>query len=127
MSRDGSITLTWADGDYAFRLGWGEIELIQEACDAGPWTILERMQMRQCYIGDISDTLHCALIGGGTEPVKAKKLIELYVEKRPPAENLLHAIAILQVGLHGTPDETVGEPQAASPVESSLIASPMEN
>lgn len=127
MSRDGSITLTWADGDYAFRLGWGEIEMLQEACDAGPWAILERLQLRQCLIGDIANTLRCGLIGGGTEPTKAKKLIELYVEKRPPAENLLHAIAILQVGLHGTPDETVGEPVAASPAESSLTAFPMEN
>lgn len=101
--------------------------MLQEACDAGPWAILERLQMRQCYIGDIANTLRCGLIGGGTEPAKAVTLIREYVEKRPPAESLLHAVAILQIGLHGSPDETVGEPVAASPVESSLTASPMEN
>lgn len=113
MSRDGSTTLDWGDDTYRFALRWAELELLQEAVDAGPWVILDRLMSRQCRVGDISHTLRCGLIGGGCDPVKAKKLVELYVEKRPPGENIMHAYAILAVALHGAPEEGVGEGEAA--------------
>lgn len=124
--RDASTTLVWADGTYTFRLGWGELEALQEACDAGPWVILERLATKQCLIGDIAHTIRQGLIGGEMAPAEATKLVQRYVEKRPPAENLLHAMAILQVALHGSPEETVGEQEAASPAESQSTASPTE-
>lgn len=115
MARDASVTLTWADGDYTFRLGWAELEKLQEATDAGPWVVLDRLVTRQCRVGDISHTIRCGLIGGGVEPAKAVTLVREYVEKRPPGESLLHAQAILSVALHGAPDEgELGEAEAAS-------------
>lgn len=113
MSRDGSITFPWADGDYTFRLGWGELETLQEAVDAGPWTVLDRLATRQCRVGDISHVIRLGLIGGGHEPVAALNLVRDYVEKRPPAENLLHAYSILAVAVQGKPEEPVGEGEAA--------------
>jgi hypothetical protein len=112
--RDGSTVLTWADDDYCFRLGWAEIEMLQEATDMGPWLILDRLRTRTCKIEEISETMRCGLIGGGIEPVKAKKLVDRYVKQRPPAESILHAFAILTVGLQGAPEEGVGETEAAS-------------
>ena len=126
MTRDAKIELTWADGDYTFRLGWGELEALQEACEAGPWTILERLFTKQCLIGDISNVIRQGLIGGGLEPTAATKLVRTYVEKRPPAENLLFATVILQAAIQGAAEEPVGEQPAASQTESSLTASPME-
>ncbi|MBO1040407.1 gene transfer agent family protein [Brucella pituitosa] len=124
MMRDASIELTWADGDYTFRLGWGELEALQEACNAGPWVILERLISKQCNVGDISNVIRQGLIGGDMKPTDATKLVQRYVEKRPPAENLLYAIAILQAGIQGVPEEPVGEQGAASQTQST--ASPME-
>lgn len=126
MSRDAKIELTWADGEYTFRLGWGELEALQEACEAGPWVILERLFTRQCLIGDISNVIRQGLIGGGLEPTAATKLVRTYVEKRPPAENLLFATVILQAAIQGAEEEPVGEHLAASQTESSSTASPME-
>ena len=126
MSRDASVELTWADGTYTFRLGWGEIEALQEACDAGPWVILERLANKTCLIGDISNTIRQGLIGGGMVPTDATKLVQRYVEKRPPSENMLYAMSILQIGLHGSPEEPVGEQKAADQEESNSTASPME-
>lgn len=126
MSRDASVTLVWADGTYTFRLGWGEIEALQEACNAGPWVILDRLAKRQCLIGDIAHTIRQGLIGGGMVPAAATKLVQTYVEKRPPAENLIYAIGILQVGLQGAPEEPSGELEAANPKESNLTVSPTE-
>jgi len=126
MSRDAKIELTWADGDYTFRLGWGELEALQEACDAGPWVILERLFTKQCLIGDISNVIRQGLIGGGLEPSAATKLVRTYVEKRPPAENLLFATVILQAAVQGASEEPVGEPQAANQSENSSTASRTE-
>ncbi|WP_435657263.1 gene transfer agent family protein [Brucella pituitosa] len=126
MSRDASIELTWADDDYTFRLGWSELEALQEACDAGAWVILERLISKQCFVGDIANVIRQGLIGGEMKPTDATKLVQRYVEKRPPAENLLHAIAILQAGIQGVPEEPVGEQGAASQEGSNSTAFPME-
>ncbi|MHC3940225.1 gene transfer agent family protein [Paenochrobactrum sp. BZR 201-1] len=128
MSRDALVQMIWADGEYTFRLGWGELEALQEACDAGPWVILERLYNRQCRSGEIAHVIRQGLIGGGKTPVEATTLVRTYVEKRVPdlAQNLLFATAILQTAIHGTKDEPVGEHQAASQTGSNSTASPME-
>lgn len=126
MTRDAKVELTWADGDYTFRLGWGELEALQEACEAGPWVILERLFTKQCRVGDISNVIRQGLIGGGMVPGDATKLVRNYIEARPPAENLIVATVILQAAVQGVDEEPVGEPQAANQTESNLTASPME-
>lgn len=105
MSRDASITIDWADGTYTFRLAWGEIEKLQEACDAGPYVILNRLVDNSWRIGDISNTIRLGLLGGGMTPVEALTKTREYVEKRPPVENLMTAQAILSAGLVGAPEE----------------------
>ncbi|QFT69604.1 hypothetical protein FIU93_22655 [Labrenzia sp. THAF35] len=115
--RDAKIDLTWADDDYTFRLGWGELVELQEKCDAGPYVILNRMQNSTWLVEDISNVIRLGLIGGGLEPVKALRLVRQYVEARPPVENLLHAIGILSAGLLGAEDEQPGEPETEDETE----------
>lgn len=131
MSRDASIgPLPWADGDYTFRLGWGEIALLQEATDCGPLFLMERLAGKHWRIGDISNTIRLGLIGGGTKPEDALKLVRAYVESRPPMENVMMAYAILAAGVQGAPDEAPGEAEGeakgegstTSPTESSASA-----
>jgi len=114
MSRDASIELDWADGTFAFRLAWGELEKLQEACDAGPYVVLNRLVDNSWRVGDISNVIRLGLIGGGMAPVDALKKVREYVEKRPPAENLMFAQAILSAGIVGAPDEQVGKKGAAA-------------
>ncbi|MCP8894299.1 gene transfer agent family protein [Shinella daejeonensis] len=114
MSRDASVTLDWADGTYVFRLAWAELEMLQEAVDAGPWVVLQRLVDKSCRVGDISNVIRLGLIGGGLEPVAALKLVRSYVEARPPAESLIHAFAVLSAALNGAPEEPVGEHEAAN-------------
>jgi len=119
MSRDAAITLDWADGSYTFRLAWGELEMLQEATNVGPWVVWQRLHAQTCKIGDISHTIRLGLIGGGKTPAEALALTRQYVEARPPGENLDIAYLIISAGLHGAPDETVGEMEAASPAAES--------
>lgn len=127
MSRDAKLgPLPWADGEYAFRLAWGQLIELQELCDAGPFVILDRLTRGTWKVGDISHTIRLGLIGGGTEPAQALKLVQRYVESRPPMENVMMARAILGVALQGAPDEKPGEAEGeaandttTSPTESS--------
>ena len=122
MSRDARIDLDWADGTYSFRLGWGELAKLQEACDAGPLVVLERLAGGTWRVEDISATIRLGLVGGGMEPATALKMVRAYVEARPPAESLLAAQAILSVACYGAPEEDVGNPEAASPGSASTAS-----
>lgn len=123
MSRDASVTLDWGDGTYVFRLAWAQLIQLQEACDAGPQMILQRLGDNSWRVEYISHILRLGLIGGGLEPVKALKLVREYVEARPPLENFLYAQAVLSIGLLGAPDEA----QKKSDMESQAsTTSPME-
>ena len=125
MSRDAAVTLAWADGDYTFRLAWGELIQLQEACDAGPFVILQRLTNMQWRMNDIRETIRLGLIGGGTEPGKALSLVRDYVEARPPMENVMFARGILGIALQGAPDEQPGE--AVGEAENDTTTSPTES
>ena len=109
MSRNAQIgPLDWADGSYVFRLGWGELIALQEAANAGPYVVLQRLASGTWEMGDISHVIRLGLVGGGLEPGKALTLVRDYVETRPPAENLSFAQGILYAGVQGAPDEPLG-------------------
>jgi len=118
MSRDASIRLEWADGEYVFRLAWGQLAKLQEECDAGPYAILNRLSNGAWRIEDIANVIRWGLIGGGLDAPKALKLTRTYVEDRPPAENLMVAQAILAAGCLGAPEEDVGKKAEAANQES---------
>lgn len=112
MSRDASISLDWADGTYDFSLKWGELALLQEATDTGPYVIFQRLHSGAWRIQDLSNIIRLGLIGGGMMPTDALAKTRAYVEKRPPLESLPFAVAILSAGLLGAPDEPLGEQEA---------------
>jgi len=114
MSRDASVELEFGDGTYRFRLGWGELANLQEACDAGPYVILNRLQSGQWRVADIREVVRYGLIGGGLKPTDALKLVKEYVESRPPMESILYAQVVLSAALMGAPEEKVGEQDEAN-------------
>lgn len=126
MSRDAKIYLDWVDDTYAFRLGIGQWAELQEACDAGPYHILQRLQSGAWRVEDIWSVIRLGLVGGGMDSAKALKKVKLQMDK-PPMAHLTHAIAILSAGLLGAPDEKLGEPEAASRDENLSTISPTEN
>lgn len=117
MSRDAKFTTDWADGTYTFRLAWGELITLQEECDAGPFEVLRRLSGGTWKMQDISTVVRLGLIGGGVTPEKALSLTRIYVEGRPPLENVPFARGILGIAIQGVPDEKPGEDDA-TPKES---------
>ena len=105
MSRDGSVTLPFGDSDYTFCLKWGELINLQEATDAGPYVVLQRLLSGAWRVEDISHTIRLALIGGGLKPADALRLTRQYVEARPPMENVVLAQGVLSASLLGAPED----------------------
>lgn len=101
--RNGAIIQDFAEGEYAFRLGWSEIIELQDLTDSGPYNLLLRLQNGTWKVEDIAQTIRLALIGGdkSLNPVKAKKLVDRYVKERPVLENMALAQAIIAVALFG--------------------------
>ncbi|TJV20613.1 MAG: gene transfer agent family protein [Mesorhizobium sp.] len=124
MSRDASIELEWGDGLHSFRLAWGQLIKLQEACDCGPFVLLDRLMMGRWKVEEIREVIRWGLIGGGMSVADASKLMKLYVEAIPPFENLLTAQKVLSAGVAGAPDESPGETEAANLTETPSTISP---
>ncbi len=97
--------IAWADGDYTFRLGNGELIMLQDATDCGPYFLLDKFGSKHWKVQEISHIIRLGLIGGGLEPDKALKLTRSYVEALPPLQSAPLAYAILAAGVQGAPDD----------------------
>lgn len=122
MSRNGSVELDFADGTHVFRLAWGQLLLLQEACDAGPYVVLDRLTTNKWMVQDISHVIRLGLIGGGLKPADALRAVRNYVEDRPPLENVLLARMVLAAALIGSPEEGVEKKSEAPDQERSTTS-----
>lgn len=120
MSRSGEITLDFGDNTYPFRLGYGELEQLQESLDVGPWYlmglfaslgsfVLNPEAVRGLGVKMPREIIRLGLIGGGMKPVEALRLVRTYVEQRPPDESVGIAYKVLEAALRGAEDEPITE------------------
>lgn len=112
MSRRAIIERPFADGRYSFRLGVGELELLQEATDCGPMELQQRLLRGLWRQADVRETLRLGLIGGGMQPEAALTKIEQYVDAYGLAPHAQTAMEVVGVALFGAGDEQPGEPDA---------------
>jgi Protein of unknown function (DUF3356). len=122
MSRDGSCEVVFNGQRTQFKLAWRELMKIQEACDAGPYVVLDRLVSGRWRLQDISEVIKWGLIGGGMSQAEALKLVESEVEGRPPLENLVIAQTVLGAGVVGAPEEDVGKKSEAASQEGSSLS-----
>lgn len=115
MSRHGDITLEWADGEYTFRLGIGEIRKLQERTDCGPYELFDRISTRKFKVDELRETVRLGLVGGGQckaangvpDDRRINRLIKDYVDERPIIPTMLLCAKILNAALAGSMDEPV--------------------
>lgn len=139
MSRSGKIRLEFAGRKQDFALGLEELEELQEASDAGPPVILNRLggvgqggafAMGPSWrVADVRETIRLGLIGGGMHVHKAAGLVARYVDARPDwFLNAKLAFAILAAALMGVEDEPdVGEQAGEAETPAENLTSPMES
>lgn len=80
MNTRAEISLQWADGSYTFALKCKQLEELERTCGAPFSTVGNRVLSMEPAIKDITETIRLGLIGGGLDPVKAKSLIDTYVD-----------------------------------------------
>ena len=105
MSRDARVTFEWGDAEYTFRLPYGQIAELQEKTGCGPQFLLTRIIDGSWKVEDLAETIRLGLIGGGTEPVAASRLVQRYVKDRPLIESVIPARVILSAALFGVDGE----------------------
>ncbi|NBB07855.1 gene transfer agent family protein [Pseudomonas monteilii] len=122
MSRDGSCELAFNGQMTPFKLSWRELMKIQEACDAGPYLVLDRLLSGRWRLQDISEVIKWGLIGAGMPQAEALKIVETEVQGRLPLENLVIAQTVLGAGVVGAPEEEVGKKSEAASQEGSNLS-----
>lgn len=96
------IEADFADGTYQFGLTWKlATDWEAETGRSMYGLFLESLRLRFMRLEDIREIIRLALIGGGTEPGKALRLVRTYVEERPAAENIPLAMQIFDAFCHG--------------------------
>lgn len=95
------VTTDWADGVYTFRLTVARAIELEQLCGAPFAVILNRLEQGAWHVEDVRQTIRLGLIGGGTKPDAALRLVRLYVEERPLAESWPLARAILSGVMFG--------------------------
>lgn len=100
----------FGDGDKRFDIHAGGFEHLielQEKTGEGPFVTFLRLYRGQWRVADIREVLRLGLIGGGTSPSEAHKLITRYFEKDPLGEHAPLALAVMAAAIAGrSPDES---------------------
>lgn len=92
----------FADGTHKFALTWslaGEWEKTNERSLYA--TLLHTTRTGIVGLNDARELVRLGLIGGGTAPKDALRLVRTYVEERPAAENFELVVRIMDAFFHG--------------------------
>jgi hypothetical protein len=103
------LTLVWPGGEHSFALRLGELEAVQDKCDAGPEYILNRIRLGNWKTTDLFEVIRFGLIGGGMKPGEALKITRQAFERHGIAEFKLTAMTVLFTALYGPEDDPPGE------------------
>jgi hypothetical protein len=109
-----AVSLTWPGGTHPFALPLGALRSLQEARDAGPEEILNRLRAGRWQADDLIQVLRWGLVGGGMAPDKAAQLVTPLIDLHPLSEFKLPALAVLAAALFGVEDDPVGEDAGAA-------------
>ena len=107
------IVLRWPGGEHAFRLGLGDLEVVQANTDCGPEFLLHRINMGGWKVADLMEVLRNGLIGGGMDAVAAKSAVESAFDRHALISFKAPAQAVLSASLFGPPDDQPGEDSPA--------------
>lgn len=111
MTRNGSVTTFWADGEYTFRLAIGQLRELQEKTGVGPYKLYERLIRGEWRADDVREAIRLGLIGGGLKPADAHKLVGDHFDQygMPLIDHVPAALEIMAAALIGPDDEPLGK------------------
>ena len=117
------IILDWAGKDRLFRLTFGGVLELEEACGKEAiGAIFLRVSSGKFRAEDVWHTIRLALIGGGVNKVEAKRLMETHFDLAPYLDNAALAGDILISLMAGVEDGKQGEDGASEPIRFSEVS-----
>ena len=126
-AEDGSVSLQFGDGEYIFRIAFGQWRELQESINKprleigeqpiGPMVLLRALLEGNAWPHDVREVIRLGLIGGGMKTDRALVLVKRHVEGRPYFQSMPAARKILQYAMFGPPDDPVGKEQTPADPE----------
>lgn len=125
----------FGEGEFDFRLGYGELVQLQDLTKAGPGFLMGRIESgaSETWLQDIKSTLRLGLIGAGMAKEEAYRLAERQVQPGYLIHAATLAVKVLAASYVGVKEEAPppsGEPQgedaSPSPTDSSGSQTSME-
>lgn len=92
----------FGDGERDFRLTDPMITELERLTGTGIGGLFLRMSRSDFRLGDLVEIIRLGLIGGGTNPEDAARLVETYARHRPIGETLPLALDVLDARWSGT-------------------------
>ncbi len=95
-------TAYFGDGEKTFALTYPLIKELEQKTGTGFGALYKRMASGNFYLADIIETIRLGLIGGGTSPAEAQRLIDAYAHGRPLLETIPLALDVLDAHWTGS-------------------------
>lgn len=86
MSRSADIELEFGGELRQFRLPYARLQAIQEATDAGPLELYNRLESGTWRTDELRTVIRQGLIGGGSLPFEANKIVRTYLDDTLPKD-----------------------------------------
>ena len=90
-----SVTAFFGDKERPFTLTDDMVMELETTTGTGIGTPFQRLTAHAFKLADLAEVIRLGLIGGGTNPEEAARLVNSYARNRPVAEVLPLATAIL--------------------------------
>lgn len=108
------LTLDWAGKERLFRLKFGDVMDLEEACGEAIGAIFIRVVGGQFKASFVYHTIRIGLIGAGMPVMDAKRLLADHFDARPYMDNASVAgeiLAALMTGVEPSDNEDAPEPE----------------
>jgi hypothetical protein len=116
---DGTVALMFGDGEYSFRIAFGQWRELQESINKprleigepvlGPMGLLRAMLDGNAWPHDVREVIRLGLIGAGMKSDRALVLVKRHVERGAYFAHMPTARTILQAAMFGPPEDQVGK------------------
>lgn len=93
----------FGDGEKTFALTDTMIRELEHKAGVGIGLFYQRVVAAQFFVTDLIETIRLGLIGAGTSPADAQRLVDTYATDRPLAETVPLALDILNARWGGEP------------------------
>lgn len=104
-----SHTAYFGDGEKTFTLTDSILKELYEKTGVGIGALYLRVVNSQFHVADLTEVIRLGLIGGGTSPTNAQRLIDAYAVNRPFDETFPLALDILDARWNGKAEVSHGD------------------